>query len=255
MINGYVKTHREIWDHWTWEDKPFSKGQAWLDLIMLVNYKDGKIPYKHQMTPIKRGQTIRSERDLSFRWGWSKSKVHDFLTLLKNDEMILIDNNNVNNDDNEELWRDNEGEPKHPSNKNLKANRITICNYDKYQGNGTDEEPIKDQLKTDQQPIKDLNKKDKNEKNNNIPFQGILNLYHEILPELPKVAKLTPKRKSQIRSRWMESEKTQNLDWWKQYFQKVRTKPFYLGINDRGWRADIEYLTRQEPFVKIVEGN
>lgn len=86
------------------------------------------------------------------------------------------------------------------------------------------------------------------------PFDEIINLYHEILPELPKVAKLTDKRKAQIKSRWFESEKTQSLDWWKEYFESVKDTPFLLGNNDRGWMADIDFLTTQSKFIKVIEG-
>jgi hypothetical protein len=34
---GFVSIHREIMDHWIWQDKPVSKGQAWVDLILLAN--------------------------------------------------------------------------------------------------------------------------------------------------------------------------------------------------------------------------
>ncbi len=36
-------------------------------------------------------------------------------------------------------------------------------------------------------------------KNNNIPYQKIVNSYHEILPMLPRIEKLTPKRQGYIR--------------------------------------------------------
>ncbi|MFO7970170.1 MAG: replication protein [Desulfobacterales bacterium] len=86
------------------------------------------------------------------------------------------------------------------------------------------------------------------------PYQEIVNLYHEILPELPRVVKLTDKRKSQIKARWFESEKTQTLDWWKGYFEMIRERPFLMGNNERGWKADIEFLTTQSKFIGILEG-
>jgi hypothetical protein len=87
-----------------------------------------------------------------------------------------------------------------------------------------------------------------------IPYQKIIDLYHEILPELPQVSKLTEKRKVQIKARWMESEKTQSLEWWKEFFETVKDRPFLLGKNDRGWTADIDFLTTQSKFIKIIEG-
>ena len=39
---GYIKLYRSIFNHWLWQDKPFSRGQAFVDLILLANYKDKK---------------------------------------------------------------------------------------------------------------------------------------------------------------------------------------------------------------------
>ncbi len=43
---GYVSIHREIMDHWVWQDRPVSKGQAWVDLIMPVNYCGNTFVFK-----------------------------------------------------------------------------------------------------------------------------------------------------------------------------------------------------------------
>lgn len=87
-----------------------------------------------------------------------------------------------------------------------------------------------------------------------VPFQEILKLYHAVLPELPRVVKLSEKRKTQIKARWMESDKTKSLEWWKSFFELVHKTPFLMGENGRGWKADLEFLTRQEPFLKVIEG-
>lgn len=75
-----------------------------------------------------------------------------------------------------------------------------------------------------------------------------------MLPELPQVAKLTDKRKKQIKARWYESENTQNIKWWEGYFKTVKETPFLLGKNNRGWTADIDFLTNQSKFIAILEG-
>lgn len=87
-----------------------------------------------------------------------------------------------------------------------------------------------------------------------VPFEEIIDLYHKILPELPRVAKLTDKRKKQIKARFFESDKTQSLDWWQGFFENVRTSQFLLGVNNRGWKADIDFLTTESKFIKICEG-
>lgn len=87
---GYFKVDRQIFDHWLWEDQPFSRGQAWIDLIGLANYEDGKTPYKGKAISCKRGTVYRSISYLATRWGWSREKTRNFLKLLESDNMVTI---------------------------------------------------------------------------------------------------------------------------------------------------------------------
>jgi hypothetical protein len=44
MAEGFIKLHRSIKDCWLWkDDEPFSKRDAWIDLLLLANYTDKKI--------------------------------------------------------------------------------------------------------------------------------------------------------------------------------------------------------------------
>ncbi|AUM91539.1 DnaD domain-containing protein [Clostridium botulinum] len=85
---GWVSLYRSIQDHWLWQEKPFSKGQAWLDLLLSANHQDKKIIFDSNLIEVKRGQFITSIRKLCDRWGWSNSKVKKFLDTLQLDEMI-----------------------------------------------------------------------------------------------------------------------------------------------------------------------
>lgn len=88
MGKGYVSVHREIMDHWLWEEKPFSKGQAWIDLILQAKYKDEKFLYKGTLVDGKRGTVYRSVKSLAERWGWNRETATKFLNLLEADGMI-----------------------------------------------------------------------------------------------------------------------------------------------------------------------
>lgn len=86
------------------------------------------------------------------------------------------------------------------------------------------------------------------------PIQEILNAYHEILPELPAVKVLTDKRKTWLQTRWREEKKRQSVEWWRKYWQHVRKQPHLMGQNDRGWKADFEWLVNSTNFAKVYEG-
>ena len=85
---GWVKLSRKLLDHWLWDDKPFSRGQAWIDLIFSANHQDEKVLFNGKKTEIKRGSRITSIRKLSEKWGWSKDKVRRFLDELEADGMV-----------------------------------------------------------------------------------------------------------------------------------------------------------------------
>lgn len=87
---GYFKIDRQLFEHWLWEQKPFSEGQAWIDLIGLANYEDSKTPYKGKIIACKRGTVYRSITYLADRWGWSRDRARRFLKLLEDDGMIQV---------------------------------------------------------------------------------------------------------------------------------------------------------------------
>lgn len=87
---GWIAIDRQLFEHWVWEEKPFSKGQAWIDLIGLANFKNEKTAYKGQIISCERGTVYRSISYLSRRWGWSREKVRNFLHLLKSDGMVTV---------------------------------------------------------------------------------------------------------------------------------------------------------------------
>ena len=92
-----------------------------------------------------------------------------------------------------------------------------------------------------------------------IPVQQVVDLYHEILPELPSVQLITSKRKSQIQQRWNEGS-LPSLDVWRDYFETVRESDFLIGRGKPNpntgkiWKADLEWLTNQTNFAKVWEG-
>ena len=95
-------------------------------------------------------------------------------------------------------------------------------------------------------------------KRNVVPFQKILDLYHNTLPELPRAEKLTKAREGKIRQRWLSDFPT--LDDWKDYFAHIRNSEFLMGRSppgfgrDKPFRADLDWLINESNAVKICEG-
>ena len=67
---------------------------------------------------------------------------------------------------------------------------------------------------------------------------------------LAKVVKVTDTRRKQIQARLKEYEP----DDWSKALTAIYKSKFLCGENDRGWKADFDFLLQPKSFVKLVEG-
>ena len=86
--NGYIKLHRQIAQHWLWNDGPFDRAHAWIDLILLANWKTSKRMIGGQLVEQQRGEVLTSIAKLAKRWRWSENKVRRFLADLTAEGMV-----------------------------------------------------------------------------------------------------------------------------------------------------------------------
>lgn len=68
-------------ENWVWKKKPFSWGQAWIDLLIRTSWIDSTMFSDHfaKSLKVRRGEIICSIRGLAFAWGWSRSGTERFL--------------------------------------------------------------------------------------------------------------------------------------------------------------------------------
>lgn len=88
------------------------------------------------------------------------------------------------------------------------------------------------------------------------PHQEIIAIYHQVLPQCPQIRDWTPARATQLRARWNEDGKRQNLEYWQKFFEYVASCDFLVGKSDskKPFFADLEWITKSTNFVKIREG-
>lgn len=123
MCIPFVKIARDLQDHPLWKEKPFSRGQAWVDLVLMASYKDGAIRRRGIKVKVLRGEIGYSLRELAEKWGWSLGKVQRYIDELKSDKQI-------------DTRTDTEG-----------VNVTTVLclvNYEKFQSNGTENDTEND---------------------------------------------------------------------------------------------------------------
>ena len=86
--SGWIKLHRKVLDCWIWQEKPYDKARAWVDLLLLAMHRDKKLLIDNEMLVVERGSFMTSILKLSDRWGWSRNKVKRFLELLEDEQML-----------------------------------------------------------------------------------------------------------------------------------------------------------------------
>jgi len=146
MERGYIKLHRRLQENKLWLSDPFTRGQAWVDMLLLANYKEGWIRKRGILVTVNRGQLGWSEVALGKRWKWSRGKVRRFFRELKKSENIVHQKDNV-------------------------TSLITIVNYGQYQGDDT---PDGHQTDTKQYRNKKEKKEKKETSSQNLELAGLL---------------------------------------------------------------------------------
>ena len=85
---SYIKLDRGLKRNSLWLEKPFSKGQAWVDLLLLAQGVEIDKHYRGKVQHQESGTVYTSILYLTNRWGWSRNKVYRFLKTLEQAEMI-----------------------------------------------------------------------------------------------------------------------------------------------------------------------
>lgn len=259
-MQGWIKLHRSIMEHYLYTAEPFDRLHAWIDILLNCNHESKKIMLNGELIEVGAGEYITSLRKLCERWGWSRTKIKRFFNELENDDMITV---------------------KSDSKKTL----IRVLNYCVYQDNPTakkaTEKPQKDHKKTTgnpqsdrtnatEKPQKNPNKNVKNDKNeeniynsqqrfysdNKSSYVEIAKLYNEICVDLPKCKLLNKERTNQMKKCIDIMEKT-GTDF-EMFFRKVQASDFLTGRNRSNsdkWQADFDWIFKPVNCTKIIEGN
>lgn len=277
---GWIKIHRNITENPMYFSEPFTRMQAWIDLLLVANYRDSVIYVRGNKVDVKRGQIAKSQDFFATRWKWSRGKVIRFLDELQKCGQIVQQKSNV-------------------------ITLISVVNYEYYQQDGTTDEPQTDSRQynkrttdgtTDEPQIVQPNerriKKNKEdnketsltrgkenaaavaaptsasdeaeapkpikaEKRENLPFKEIKELWNAVCVGYPKLHSLSESRKNKMRNRVAEmggAEKSLLL--LREIFTKMQVSNFLRGDNKRGWKASFDWLFENDKnWVKVYEGN
>lgn len=98
----------------------------------------------------------------------------------------------------------------------------------------------------------ETDKKDMSSDDDRVSVKDIVEAWNELAEAkgLAKVVKITDTRRKQIQARIKEYEP----DDWSKALTAIYKSKFLCGENDRGWKADFDFLLQPKSFVKLVEG-
>src|SRR5690554_6701060 len=87
--NGWIKLYRKIFENPIYFSEPFTRMQAWIDLLLLANHSGQYFYIRGNRIDVKRGEVAHSMQSLAQRWKWSRGKVLRYISQLENSQMIV----------------------------------------------------------------------------------------------------------------------------------------------------------------------
>lgn len=251
---GYIKLHRKIQECWVWDaDEKYSKGQAWVDLLLLANHKEKKMAFDNKIIVIDRGQLVTSIDALSRRWHWAFNTTKRFLRLLESDGMLTRKSDNrktLITIENYEIYQGRDDEDDEDADR--QTDRLLDSQADRLL-DGLTANKLTDSL-TPNKNVKNV-KNEKNEKNvkNNIyspKSREIIALYNSICKSFPK-ARETEKRIKTLNTRL----KKYTADDFALVFTMAEESDFLSGRSGVWTSCSFDWLINETNMIKVLEGN
>lgn len=90
------------------------------------------------------------------------------------------------------------------------------------------------------------------------PYQKIQDAYNNSVSDLfPKCEVMNPKRQRMAKKFYaiLNNDMAKVKSYFEHVSGKVSTKPFYTGENNTNWKANIEWMMREDVITKAREGN
>jgi len=236
---GWISLDRAITKHWLWQNEKFSKGQAWIDLLLAAAHTENKVMIKGTLITVERSQQIRSQVTLANAWSWDRKTVSRFLKILEKDGMISTKSDHL-------------------------TSYISICNYDDFQENKKDSPHLKGQRKGQAVHSREgTNNKVNNDNNDNnkpprINYEEVSSYYNKMMTHKP-IKKMTDKRKALVKKLLDKSDI--DIDTLKAFIDHISQSPEWqwtrvdnVGKNGVNYKAkSFDYYMTEDNLIKAME--
>lgn len=223
---------------------------VWMHLILSASYKPGEVLVGHQVVKLNAGQLVFGRIKFAQQIGVSEHTLRMALKSLETLQQITIKSES-------------------------KFSVITITNWAKYQTDSpadhqqaTSKPPAshhnKEVLELQEEDQKPLSSGEPNDepgkrerKKDETPYAGFLKTYQELCAGHFKPAEvLNDKRRAAIKRAWnfkaRDSYPFRKDGFLEIYLGKCLQDQFLSGSNNRGWRADLEYVFREKTMTDVI---
>ena len=237
-------------EDWEWFDDK-TMFYVWIRLILMANWEDKR----WHGEAVEKGSFITSLGILSKTLGLSVRQVRTCLDRLINDKQIVIETTN-------------------------KRTKVTICNYDGYQGYATSRRQTNDKqgvkkstttkvydtsdTKVSSYPIQESLFKDEeidtvvSTKKSDIDYDYVLKLWNSSMTrKIPKLKAVSDSRKDKISLRVAEMGGWESAkEVIRQCFEKIDESDYCNGENKDVWVATFDwFFSNDKNWMKVSEGN
>ena len=219
-MEGWICLHRKILDN-PIVSKDGDYLSIWIYLLLNATHKEIPALFKGKKIILKSGQLITGRKSMSKQLKISESKIYRVINEYKSEHQIEQQTSNQNS-------------------------LITIVNWNKYQDNEHQNEQQMNNKRTTSEQRVNTN----NNVNNNNNIYIIVKIYNETCINLPKVKKITDKRIRLINT----FLKNFSIEEFKTICETVNNNSFLTGKNNRGWKADFDFLINTNKATSILEG-
>lgn len=254
------------------------KRTLWENLLLDASYKSRSVNFKGVNWELTRGQLVTTREILAsqIEIGGKPVKstiIRRALEFFEKQGMISRVGNRLgtvitimNYDAYQSYFCDQSNDQRNDQlNDQCKANSINTsnevndqrCDQSNDQRNDQQNNKVLEQESNNKNNTSSCDDKSKPEKTDVIDFDLVIDAYNDAVEDkLPKVVKMTPARKNAVKKLLKEfNEPTfQNLaNYFYDFVEKANR--FYFGENDRGWRADFDYIVKTTTYLKFIEGS
>lgn len=239
-MSGWIRLHRGWRDCDAFSDEPASEREAWTHLLEIAAWKPMvRRCGKGDVVEVGRGQLHTAERTLANMWQWDRKRVNRFLKRLEKYSMI--------------------SQKTGPS-----GNLITICNYDEYQAdgtnngtiNGTIQGPFKDHSGTTQEEGKESKEGKEEKKSGDYEFEGaVIRLSAKHYGEWREVYSAIPDLRSELFSLdawWQGQPDARKKNWFNASKGMLNAKQQEIKKQERARNSSLSRLAQE---AKQYAGN